>query len=389
MNRPEFLGIHSINPFNKHNSPARLVMFGQHFAARLVFNGLEERTTTSGVDGKLSEGTVGVRMPEDGTILQIIDRYPAHFFDKPILNPEKLVIYEDAKTHEVGCFSIVNYGQTHPEFGFDFQEGPDYYRLTPGAKIDKDALFLKSPGVTENGGYAYGINLPTAFMSCPGVAEDGIIVADEALDLLKFKMYLKFRIDFGKNEFPINLFGDESNYKPTFDIGEETDEKSPLLVLRRYDPLLAPVTQSHRDVREVDWTFDIKTYGLQQKGKVVDLKVYHTFKDGEGFRAQTEFFDRYARALNNYYETLLMMETRLRREYHSIHGTDLPLKPELIRLLTHARSVLNKQHPDSRSLFLEYRKAPLDDYHVELVVEYEIRPDIGFKLTDTSGGQPV
>ena len=67
---------------------------------------------------------------------------------------------------------------------------------------------------------------------------------------------------------------------------------------------------------------------------------------------------------------------------------------KLHRLLVEARALTNNQHPryaDRRDnkLNIVYKKEPLDDYRVTFVVEYDITPSVGFKMTGSYGDKGV
>ena len=71
----ELLGIHGLNSFVSHSSASRNAMFGSHIAQRLVTCEPDSKRVVTGLENKFSNYTFDIRMPEDGKILKIIDRY--------------------------------------------------------------------------------------------------------------------------------------------------------------------------------------------------------------------------------------------------------------------------------------------------------------------------
>ena len=94
---------------------------------------------------------------------------------------------------------------------------------------------------------------------------------------------------------------------------------------------------------------------------------------------------RYEQAMTNFYRTLLDEYHKLRRT----RGAALRLTPEFHRLLVEAMAdsgVSDSGSSPSGSVKRTYRRAPLDDWRVELTYEFDFVPCIGSKITDCHGG---
>lgn len=388
---PEMLSLHSINSFAPYNSSPRAVMFSSHISQRLVIEGADEQRIQTGVERELANYTFDVRMPEDGKIIKIIDRYPRTAdSDSLPFNPETIVIYERESDKELSYFSIPLYGSYHQFFGFKYIPTENISKLKLGAYIPKDTVFATSNSVGKNNGFKYGINANVAFMTVPSISEDGVMVSKAFLEKLKFKIYETRVIEFGSNNFPLNLYGNLNNYKPFPDIGEEIRNDGILMALRSYNDNFSPVEMSAYDTMEIDFIFDKLLYARGKTGKVIDIKVISNNitnkKMPDVFNSQLE---KYKRALTRYYKNLSDTEKNLRNERKKKYNVNtLPLSPKLHRLLVESLNITNHDNGDYRqSLNLLYRKTPIDEYRVEFVVEYTITPNIGFKLTDLMGGK--
>lgn len=389
----ELLGLHALNSFVDKDSSGRSVMFSSHWSQRLVICGADEKRIQTGVEQDLSQYTFSVKMPVDGRVVRVIDRYPRRLDADAIpMNPETLVIYEDLATKELGCFSIPTFASYHQYFGFKYEMKPTVNKLVPGTFIESGTIFADASTVGEYGGYKYGINLNMAFMSHPAVSEDGILISRDVLDRLKFKVYETRVVEFGTNAFPLNLYGSRDYYKPFPELGEEIRDDGILMMLRNYDYDLMPVEISTLDVMEPDFIFDKAVYVRGPGGKVVDIRV---FRDNIE-TSQTPFgvmgnVDKYSRALRRYYKEVVEAERQISMERKKKYGDGkVALKPELHRLIVEGMAILAEPNgKSSQRLNKVYRKAPLDDYRIEFVVEYELTPKEGFKLSDTHGGKAV
>lgn len=399
---PELLSIHATNAFVDTVSSARGIMYSSHLSQTPVIAGSCEKRIQTGVERELGRSTFSIKMPANGTILRVIERYPKSVgIDSIPYNPETLVIYEDDDTKEIGCFSIPYYRSLHQYFGFRYDIKPAVNKLMPANKIEKGVVFADSPSVKENGGYAFGIELNMAFMSHPAVSEDGILIAEDVLDKLKFNVYETREIEFGSRTVPLNLYGSKDVYKPFPEIGEYIGDHGILVMLREYDNDLAPVEMSIYDLQEPDHIMDTPVYVRGPGGRVVDIKIYHDddIIDPTPVGVMS-YMNKYTRALKRYYGDIIKTYNEIKADRKKKYGDGrVVLKPELHRLLVEAMVVLSDQSDPSvinkrtqkkgPRLAKLYRKSPLDAYRVEIVLEYELRPTVGYKLTDSHGGKGV
>lgn len=389
----QLLGVCGLNPWKGANSASREQMFSSHIGQTLVVRGATPRYCQTGMEREFGKYTWNVKMPKTGRVIKVIDRYRTSAGYDAIINdanqnPQQIVIYERVDNKEIGMINLPKFCSQHQYFGFPYVNRPARGKLSPDTEIQEGEVFLDSPSITPNGDYKYGVQCNVAYMSIPGVAEDGIVISRDVLDRFTFKTYETRTVEWGSKRFPLNLHGDDNKYKPFPDIGERVRPDGLLMMLRSYDESLAIVEQSTAALRQPDFTFDKATY-VPVGGKIVDIRVHHDNNNQatstpEGMDAQPLRYDRARRA---FYQDILSEYQRLK----SRHPTSQPrLSPEFHRLVVEAISVVgrNSQSP-SESIKKLYRQAPLDDWRVEFVIEYEITPTIGFKLTDCFGGKGV
>lgn len=387
----EMAAIQSLNFAFKHNSPSRGNMFAGHFAQRIVIDGAEEKLIQTGVEKEFGKHTFSVKMPANGQILKVLHRYPQGIDANSLkFNPETIVVYENDETKEIDFISIPYYASYHQFFGFKYDIKKDSTSmLRPGAFIPKDTIFADSPAVKENSGYAYGVNLNVAFMSVPSVSEDGIMISRQALEKLKFKIYETRVVEFGSSQFPLNLYGSKDHYKPFPEINDLIREDGLLMMLRSYDNDLMPVEMSVTDVMEPDFIFDKGVYSRPGKGRIVDIKVVSNNSQKKMLPPKmTDHICKYENALVKFHQEIIETEQKLRYERKRLYGENkLKVSPKFQNLIVESLAIAGLNNKDiKQGLNLLYRKAPIDEFRVEFVIEYEMTPGIGFKLTDISGG---
>ena len=385
----ELLGVVGLNPFVAHTSSPRQQMFASHLSQALVVKGATERYLQTGMEREYGKYTFSIKVPGDTgggiEVIKIIERYPTKIgIDSIKFNPQTIVIYEDINTKEIGMLSIPKYCSYHQYFGFEYKPTAALSDIKIGAFIPAGTILMDSPSVNKDGGYKYGVECNMAFMSHPSVSEDGIMISKSALKKFSFKTYETRIVEWGNKRFPLNLYGDVNNYKPFPDIGDKIRSDGLLMCLRNYNKELSVVEQSINDLIEPDFIFDKLTYAGGPDGVVVDIRVQHDSRNSESNESisMDDQADKYNEARYIFYHELITEYNRLKRS----RGTELRITPELHRMIVEGMAVLDD---DQQRIIRLYRKAPLDDYRIEFVIEYEIEPTIGFKLTDCFGGKGV
>lgn len=382
----KWLGACGLNPFHQHNSSARIQMFGSHLGQMLTISGSTPRMIQTGSEREYGKYTFRIEMPCNGLILEVIERYPPTMGAGSIQgNPETVVIYEDIETKEIGIIRLTEYCSNHQYFGFRYAKKPGLNQLRVGATVAKGVVFLDSPSIKDEGEYAYGLQANVAYMTMPGTSEDGFIVSEDFLPKVGFRTYESRAIDWGKKKFALNLYGDENNYKPFPDVGDLVRADGVLMALRSYEPLeLAVVEQGIHSTRQIDYTFDTTVYANGPGGRVVDVRIHH---DAADFNYAERHMDgqmqKYDNARRHFYAKILDTWKRLKHR----RGDSLQITPEFHQLVVHSQSIVSEGGKARVSKL--YRNAPLDLYRVEIVVEYDVVPNIGFKLTDVHGGKGV
>ena len=382
----KFLGSVALNPLIQHDSSSRIQMLGSHLGQRLTIEGATERKLQTGIEREYGKYTFRVEMPVNGLILEVIDRYPVTLGQNSINhNPQTTVIYENVETKEVGILHLTDYCSNHQYFGFKYTRKPGVNQIRVGNEIKAGTVFLDSPAIKDEGGYAYGIEANLAYLTMPAGAEDGVIISDEFLPKLGFRTYETRVVEWGKKMFALNAYGDENNYQPFPNIGDYIRDDGILMALRSYDPVdLTIVEQGIHSTRYIDYTFDKCTFAAGPGGRIIDIRVNHDLADANyaAIHMDTQV-QKYDNARRQYYMKIMEVWKRLKAR----RGDSLQISKEFHQLVMLAQSVISEGTKQRVNKL--YRKAPLDIYRVEFVVEYLNIPSNGFKITNTHGGKGV
>jgi hypothetical protein len=401
--RRELLGVLGLNWAAAYTSSSRQQMIASHLSQMLVFKDSTERRFQTGMEREFGKRTFSIKMPCDAYVLRVIDYYRRAYGEDEIKeSPSTLIIYENAETREVGILEIPRYCSYHQHFGFEYVLTPELLQLRKGSSIKEGTILANSPSINSQGGYQYGRETNVAFMTHPAIAEDGIVICRDQLRHFTYKQYETRIFKFGSNCFPLNLYGDETHYKPFPDIGEYIHANGPftniLAGLRPYDDLLGLIEENIYSVRQIDTQHDQLIYGDGAGGRVIDIRVDHdpVSKPCTTPTGMVRQLDKYNNAKHSYHQEIADVYNELFRN----RGENLKITPDFQQLIEDTIAVLgvskflgghrvriqDYDKRDKAKIKKEYHCEPIDDWRVTIVLEYDKVPDIGSKFTDVFGG---
>lgn len=389
--RPETLATASLNSWISQDTASRVQMFGGHMSQALVLKGADIRRQQSGTEREFGRATFKVKMPCNGEVVAVIDKYPASLF-RSSRSPLIVIIYRDIDTDQFGHIEVPRHHCLHTSFGFEYKYNTQILRkLVQGMVIRKDTVLADSPSIDEAGNYNYGVEVKTAMMSLPGIIEDGVIIS-KSLAARMETLGIESRVaSWGKNYYPLNLYGDAQTYKPFPDIGQRIRPDGLLFALRRLSPnepedfLMAPVDMMPEALKAPEYLFD-KVVWAEPNALVTDINVHHNIRNNN--EPTPPLMAAQAR---QYYVVLQQFHSRIVEEYDKLVRArgeqNVKLTEELDHLIT--TSLYFNGSPDRLKAVQLFRRIPLDDWRVEVTFEHSIIPDEGFKLTDSHGNKGV
>ena len=399
---PQLANVMSMSPFDGTVAASRKQMFGaSHISQCLVFDRPTPRRVMTGAEIQYGRATFSTKVERDCKVLKIIPFYN----DKSIgvdairYNPENMVIVEYAddghgNPGEIDCIPMKEFFSNHQYFGFRYKNteiGRNLRGGLDGTELAAGDILQDSPSKRPDGNYCYGINLNVLFASMPEVAEDGIVISDEIVPWMKIRKYEKRTVAYGSTHFPINLYGDENNYKPFPDIGDYIRPDGLLMALRSYNSAYSPVEMSVTASRKVNYVYDKRTYVPAGRGRVIDIRVTHdASRSPYAPNICNEQALKYDRASRNFYREVFKQYTMMKANKPKQGSRGLKISHNFKNLIRHAYSVMQQESTTEEHKVQQiYRASQMDDFTIEFVVEYEATPKEAYKMTDTWGGKGV
>lgn len=381
---PELIGLVATNPFFMHNSSSRLQMYCSHIGQSLVVKGCTRKRLQSGLEREYAKFTFSIKMPCNGMIVKIIQKYPRTIGIGSIkTNPTTLIIYEnlDHPQREIGVLELPTFHCIHQYYGFKYQYKPFVNTLAPGATIPEGTILADSPTVTEDGDYKFGLETKVAMMSIPEIVEDAMVISESYAKRLKTVGFGSRTVSFGSKRYPINLKGYGTIEEPKLfpEIGDRIRADGLLFALREYDDILSVVDLTPEAMQEPDYTFDKLVYA-EPNAKVVDVIIH------KGNQPRNSMPIGITGQIESYYSKIHLFYNQIQQEYFSLKkkiGDNLRLTPQFHNLVVESLAMCSDD--TNQKIVKTFNRTQLDEWRVEIVYEYELTPTVGYKLTATSG----
>lgn len=163
--------------------------------------------------------------------------------------------------------------------------------------IPKNSILFHSTSYDESMNYGYGKNVPFMYTLDPSTSEDACVISKSISEIMTSIETNTVSIGVNQNDFLLNLYGDEEEYKPFPDIGERADG---LVAVKRTlfgNQLLADFKDSALNKRaDSDIPF-------HYNGKVIDITIYCNNPDIEDTPFNRQIL-MYLEAQKQYYEEI-------------------------------------------------------------------------------------
>lgn len=378
---------------------SRKYMAGSYIPKACKTKGLTTRMITCGFERQYGKAARRIEAPANMTVVKA-------FYRKSVKNTGELaddweelnVIYFNEDKLKYDLLVMPKYHTQNFYVGFEYKYDKEMIRrLEPNATFAKGEVFATSPGLADTGEWMFGMDAVVAPLTLPQTEEDGIVVTRSFLERLTVMFEHQRAFNWNDTEYiPLNLYGDDENYKPFPENGEPIRSDGLVMAFRRRDSKSAMASMTNKALRRVDHTFDIKFYG--PAGGIVKsvsvkserLKDKANNKNARPIMKHTELLERYENADNDMCNDIKAWYLKTAAKYKD-KDADLPMTRELLAFIfqgygniTFDRSI-NKPNTTKRT----NRNKQLLNWNIEILIKEEVRGKIRFKLSDVNGGKGV
>lgn len=378
-------------PFPQHTSSSRLDMYASHIDQALSIEGAEFPALFTGMEGELLKYNLdSSRREQAAEIIARIPKYPPRFGDSRLgENPSTLVIYRGLDDRMAHYCTVESFTLCSDGYGYA-NTLVNQHLLQPGYVLEPNTTLQHPPEIKgpKFAQYCLGVNLRTVFLTLPETIEDAMLISKSAAKKMKSTAYYKRTIRLRANEHPLNLYGDELEFRFLPDIGDHVREDGLLYAARPISTGTFTADLFPGSLREFHALHDRQIHA--PGGKVVDIEVHMPKK----IRAKVDSHVyaqaiKYHKASMKYWETIVAVYQQCRRD-------KIAVSPEFSSLVTTAMGRLIADGnsvpgvPQAKSVDLIGRGGkPIDFIEIDITYAVERSVEYGFKITGRDGAKGV
>jgi len=290
--RPELIGAEGLMlPFLANTSGQRASMVPSHLTQPVVLHNAEAPAIASGFEGVAGKFAFNrLTLEEDIKIVTTIPKFH-NTMSTNGLSPTLIVVYVGLDSKKIGYLQLDHSMVGADGFGYiNVWDNPHLRRQDTHIPKGTEVEFARAPN-QEGDVWKYGINCNVTTMTAWGVVEDAFYISEEMAAKMAYTSVNHISINLSANDFPLNIYGDEGDYRFMPDVGHCVGEDGTLICTRdRSDPT---TVLSNMDDANMRPQAQDEQYLVQPGATIVDVQVHL----GQAFRKTTETEHVYAQLL--------------------------------------------------------------------------------------------
>lgn len=313
-----------LSPGPAHCSAGRNELFARNIAQTRIPSRPDFPDIFTGFEAIFGDYTFdSTKRENEVQVINIIDKYAMKISSiRAGSNPMRTVIYRDFVTGEVSYFDIRRFTRYTNDYGY---ENIMRTNIQIGDIIDPDTEIYSS--VAKDGNlYKLGVNANVAFMTMLETTEDCILMSEGLADRLSPKSIEVKSITANMKRYPLNLYGDEDQYRIFPDIGDTVNADGILCAFRPIKKFSAISDLMPEKLTHVNHLFDQKIYA-HPGAKVVDVEIYMDNRSDLPARVYEQ--------IKIYHEARLAYWRNIVDTYETI-SKKFPISPKFNTLVTRA-----------------------------------------------------
>lgn len=388
----------TINPHINKVSSQRGMMTSTHMTQAQLVRGCEVPRNYTGFESLVGKYEYNpTRRSEDVIVVKYIPKYNVNTGANYITyNPSAIVITRGMNSGKIDYFETNRY--TMRADGYGYQNIVNWDAINEGMPLMKETTVQTSPAHDGPVNKMFGTNLNVCYLGLPQVTEDAFVISESAAKKLQPAAISQVEFDIAVDQIPLNLYGDEENYKFIPDLNETVRDDGILCALRRptADSIISDTTEAN--LIKVQDLHDTKII-VPAGSRIVDLDIWINRKTksrlSENYRnrvfAQAE---KYRSQLQN--RAMIIYNTYMDlRESMSSLGTDV-FSDKFNTLVTNAISELLAEGVKLRNIAAPkngityaYKRKPIEFIHVRVTYVYDRKINRGNKIAGRYGNKGV
>lgn len=374
----------SNNPFANNVSAGRLDMWSSHMNQAMVLDGADFPYIFSGYEQNLGDYEFSkTERNQDIFVLAVIPKYPPkHGINNIKKNPSITIVYRGMTDNKIDYIEIESYTKCSDGFGYENVYMNNHY-IGVGQIIPKDAKLVTSP-IHKDGLYCPGVNANVAYLTLEDTIEDAMLISRSLAEKMTSAEIHQETIQIDVHEHPLNIYGDDTEFKFLPDIGETVNDYGILC--------------GFRPVQTETFVADIMPGALKHSQFIHDKLFYAPsgseilnieFHVSKGARIQKQLYaqvEKYTYAMENYWQKILAVYQEYKNQFELAPAFNTLVTTGIERLIASGKHIPGTQRRSKVKLIAK-SKRPID--FIQVTVTYMTKRSCanGFKVTNRVGNR--
>ena len=255
--------------YARYTSSSRMAMVASQLKQCVICDKTEKPRVFTNYENMVGEHSdYNITAEDDCEVVHIIKKFPKL---ETSIQPY-LMFFRNLHTGEYTVISVKDVEDLPEKYGFEYNNS-DINALNIGDTVHKGQNLCHPTSFDDYGNWGFGRNVPCMYMVHDDTIEDAVIVSKSlASDFISTEVET-IKIMKNENNFFINIYGDDDQYKIIPDIGEHTiDGKLCVKRTIHSSQILYDMTNANTRRRMSD---DVTYY---MDGVVVDIDIYSNKK---------------------------------------------------------------------------------------------------------------
>lgn len=368
-----------LSPFLQCISSQRSLMLSSNEPQVMVLDGAEVAKIQTGFESKYGKYEFdGSMRDQDIQILEVIPKFRIDMNNRVRSNPKVTVIYLGADDNKIGCFDVDAYTALYSGFGY-INKRLNHHLLQKGQFVSADTKFQTSPNHDDEL-YKMGVNAKVCYLPMWEATNDAFVISDRLQKKCEHTVIDSVTLEIHPDDIPLNLYGDDDQYRCIPDIGEKIRDDGIIMGFRTLNKSSFLSDMTAEELKNPEYLHD-ELHVAPAGAEVIDIEIFTNHKKYPelctGIYSQLmKYQDQY----HNYWAAII-------DTYEKYHKEGYECRPEFNNLVTKCKGWCYTR--GGKQMILMNKKEPVDFIHLKITYTYTRKISKGYKLTGRDGAKGV
>lgn len=382
---PRLVGISGLLcPFPGHIASARLDMFASHINQFLIPNKGEHPLIFTGYESLIADYEFNTAdINQDIEVIDIIPKYSNTIMNNIKFNSFITVVYRGLDDNKISYFNLYKYTKCASGYGYQ-NKWENELLLSKGSMIPKGTkLYHSNAHVGDE--YRIGVNANVAYMTMFETSEDAFVISEDFAKKLQPIGIKTISIKIDSDQYPLNIYGTEEEYKIFPDIGETVRDDNVIMAFRKVKENNIITDLNDNKIFEPEYMYDNCIFAPSDSTNAVitDVDVYLS-KKGKLPKNAFQQIQKYHAGSIEYFKRI--------KDVYNKYKNNFQIDFKMNTLVTNAISRLaatadGKKTKNKKTILNLIDKDKVINLQIDITVLYNKTVNNGFKLTGRDGAK--